>query len=121
MNLQVDDSYESSEFCLQFCYGKVCSDESSTVSFHQAYTGPNTSHLVKHLRVGAVYSFRVCSRSDPDSNWCIWSVPRQAATNLQHYRELCYVIFIHVKFITCYNNPCYLVLEQLSLGFIKDS
>lgn len=83
---EVDESYESSEFCLQYCYGKVCSNESSKASFHHAYTGPNTSHLVKHLRMGTVYSFRVSSRPDPESDWCMWSVPRQAFTNLPHYQ-----------------------------------
>ena len=84
---QVDENFEGSEFCLQLCSGKAISKDSSNVSFHQAYVGPNTSHLVKHLRSGTVYSFRVNCRPDSESDWCIWSVPRQAVTNLPHYRE----------------------------------
>ena len=84
---QVDENFEGGEFCLQFCSGRVISNETSNVSFHQAYMGPNTSHLVKHLRAATVYSFRVCSRPDSESDWCIWSVPRQAVTNIPHYRE----------------------------------
>ena len=96
---QVDENFEGGEFCLQFCSGRVISNESSNVSFHQAYMGPNTSHLVKHLRAATVYSFRVCSRPDSESDWCIWSVPRQAVTNIPHYREFFIELIINIYFI----------------------
>ncbi|XP_061180926.1 cytokine receptor-like factor 3 [Saccostrea echinata] len=83
---EVDEEVEAGEFCLQYCYGRVQSNEDKNVTFHTAYTGPNTSCKVRHLRTSTPYSFRVRSRPEGEEKWSIWSVPRTAVTTIPHYQ-----------------------------------
>lgn len=83
---EVDDEVEAGEFCLQYCYGKVQSNEDKNITFHMAYTGPNTFCTIRHLKTNTPYSFRVCSRPEGEEKWSIWSVPRTAHTTIPHYQ-----------------------------------
>lgn len=83
----MDDEVEAGEFCLQYCYGRVQSNEDKNITFHTAYTGPNTFCTIRHLKTNTPYSFRVCSRPEGEEKWSIWSVPRTAHTTIPHYRE----------------------------------
>ena len=89
-----------SEFRLQYCYGSVKqvslssegddneSDDSKT--FQDAYQGPLTSVVVRHLRPSASYTFRVCGRAEGAHAWSPWSVPCVAMTSIPPYGE-CWV------------------------------
>ncbi|KAL5018340.1 hypothetical protein ScPMuIL_004062 [Solemya velum] len=83
---EVDEETELVEFSLQYCYGSVRCNESVNATFHEAYTGSATSHTIKHLRVNTPYSFRVRCRTDSESPWSVWSVPKTAVTTIMHYQ-----------------------------------
>lgn len=74
-----------SEFCLQYSYGVIKSNDDSKATFHTAYTGPDTIHTVKHLRISTPYSFRVSCKGEGETMWGIWTVPKQAVTTIPHY------------------------------------
>lgn len=74
-----------SEFCLQYSYGVIKSNDDSKATFHTAYTGPDTIHTVKHLRINTPYSFRVSCKGEGETMWGIWTVPKQAVTTIPHY------------------------------------
>ncbi|KAK3575847.1 hypothetical protein CHS0354_008029 [Potamilus streckersoni] len=81
---EVTEEAEITQFCLQYCYGSV--KHMTDVTFHTAYVGPHNSCLVKHLRTNTSYTLRVRGRSDADSDWSPWSVPRVAMTTIPHYK-----------------------------------
>lgn len=81
---ELDEDTEATEFRLQYCYGQVTAWNAGKTSFHTAYTGPNTSHLVRRLRTNVPYSFRVSCRVG--DHWSIWSVPQIAVTHITHYQ-----------------------------------
>ncbi|XP_046405509.1 cytokine receptor-like factor 3 isoform X2 [Ischnura elegans] len=54
-------------------------------NFHDMYRGPETEHLVRDLKPGEQYTFRVCCRVEGDTEWSAWSLPRVAATNQDHF------------------------------------
>ncbi|XP_048758482.2 cytokine receptor-like factor 3 isoform X3 [Ostrea edulis] len=83
---EVDEEVEAGEFCVQYCYGRVQSNEDKNITFHTAYTGPNTSCTIRHLRTNTPYSFRVRSRPEGEEKWSVWSVPRTAITTIPHYQ-----------------------------------
>ncbi|XP_022315438.2 cytokine receptor-like factor 3 [Crassostrea virginica] len=83
---EVDDEVEAGEFCLQYCYGRVQSNEDKNITFHTAYTGSHTQCTVRHLRTNTPYSFRVRSRPEGEVKWSIWSIPRTAHTTIPHYQ-----------------------------------
>ncbi|XP_071443717.1 cytokine receptor-like factor 3 isoform X2 [Hetaerina americana] len=54
-------------------------------NFHDMYRGPETEHLVRDLKPGEQYTFRVCCRVEGDTEWSAWSLPRVAVTNQNHF------------------------------------
>jgi hypothetical protein len=50
-------------------------------NFHDVYFGPECQYLVRDLRPGVPYTFRVCCRVEGDTEWSAWSLPCVATTN----------------------------------------
>ena len=69
-------------FRLQMAYDDV-RDQMSLLkdNFHDVYFGTEYQHLVRDLRPGVPYTFRVCCRVEGDMEWSAWSLPRVAKTN----------------------------------------
>nr|CAD7412119.1 unnamed protein product [Timema cristinae] len=57
-------------FRLQLAYGDVRGQDHLQLSnYHDAYVGPEGQHLVRDLRPGVPYTFRVCCRVEGSSDW----------------------------------------------------
>ena len=86
--LQLDDEHtaDMTEFRLQFCPGDVLSSKDNK-SFKTVYEGPLTCYTVRHLKLLACYSFRVCGKCD-GGKWSPWCVPTVANTRLQPYGKI---------------------------------
>ncbi|KAK7863037.1 hypothetical protein R5R35_010779 [Gryllus longicercus] len=75
-----------SSFRLQMAYGDMASRNSLLESnFHDVYQGPETQHLVRDLRQGEPYTFRVCCRVEGDTEWSAWSLPHVASSNQEPF------------------------------------
>nr|CAD7433156.1 unnamed protein product [Timema monikensis] len=73
-------------FRLQLAYGDVRGQDHLQLSnYHDAYVGPEGQHLVRDLRPGVPYTFRVCCRVEGSSDWSAWSLPRVALTHQQPF------------------------------------
>nr|CAD7265526.1 unnamed protein product [Timema shepardi] len=73
-------------FRLQLAYGDVRGQDHLQLSnYHDAYIGPEGQHLVRDLRPGVPYTFRVCCRVEGSSDWSAWSLPRVALTRQQPF------------------------------------
>jgi len=87
-------------FRLQVAYDDV-RDQMSLLkdNFHDVYFGTEYQHLVRDLRPGVPYTFRVCCRVEGDMEWSAWSLPRVAKTN---YDPFCWDLA----------NPDYMVTNE---------
>ncbi|KAK6168986.1 hypothetical protein SNE40_020124 [Patella caerulea] len=83
---EIEEEGDLTEFCLQYSSGNIKSNTDSKATFHTAYVGPNTGHIVKHLRPNKQYSFRVRGRQDGSHEWSVWSVPYTAITTIPHHQ-----------------------------------
>ena len=63
-------------------------EESEDAVFVEAYQGPNTHHVVRHLQPTTTYTFRVCGRAEGASIWSPWSVTQEGTTTMLHYGQL---------------------------------
>nr|CAD7602460.1 unnamed protein product [Timema genevievae] len=73
-------------FRLQLAYGDVRGQDHLQLSnYHDAYVGPEGQHLVRDLRPGVPYTFRVCCRVEGSSDWSAWSLPRVALTHQEPF------------------------------------
>lgn len=83
-DLQVDFErmVDIHSFRLQMAYGDVRGQMNLLEgNFHDVYFGSECQHLVRDLRPGVPYTFRVCCRVEGDTEWSAWSLPRVATTN----------------------------------------
>ena len=62
-------------------------------NFHDVFCGLECQYLVRDLRPGIPYTFRVCCRIEGDPEWSAWSLPRVATTNLDPFCELINLCF----------------------------
>ena len=60
-------------------------EEVEGAEFVEAYQGPNTCHVVRHLEPTVTYTFRVCGRAEGASIWSPWSVTQEGSTGMLHY------------------------------------
>lgn len=76
------------EFRLQRVFGNVLTDKHLTANFVDCYTGPETQHLVKDVRVNQQYSFRVCCKFEGAATWSPWSLTQVAMSTIEpfHWR-----------------------------------
>nr|CAD7461463.1 unnamed protein product [Timema tahoe] len=73
-------------FRLQLAYGDVRGQDHLQLSnYHDTYVGPEGQHLVRDLRPGVPYTFRVCCRVEGSSDWSAWSLPRVALTHQEPF------------------------------------
>ncbi|XP_069692262.1 cytokine receptor-like factor 3 [Periplaneta americana] len=87
-------------FRLQMAYDDVRGQMNLMESnFHDVYFGPECQHLVRDLRPGVPYTFRVCCRVEGDTEWSAWSLPRVATTS---YDPFCWDL----------TNPNYMITNE---------
>ncbi|PSN57173.1 Cytokine receptor-like factor 3 [Blattella germanica] len=67
--------------CLLMAYDDVRGQSLLESNFHDVYQGPECQFLVRDLRQGVPYTFRVSCRVE-GGDWGAWSLPRVAATCL---------------------------------------
>lgn len=73
-------------FRLQYCVGTISGfGDHDEIEFVDAYEGPATGHVVRHLQPRIRYSFRVAGRTRDARLWSPWSVPQTALTTLRHH------------------------------------
>lgn len=60
----------------------------STAIYRDVYEGGETSCVIRDLRAGTLYTLRVTVR-DSHGDWCAWSLPRVALSNLPHFSMYC--------------------------------
>ncbi|XP_041363481.1 cytokine receptor-like factor 3 [Gigantopelta aegis] len=83
---EFDEDTDLTEFCLQYSYGNIISNDDKNASFHTVYEGPENFFIVKQLRTNTVYSFRVAGRVDSDTPWDIFCIPVAASTSIYHHQ-----------------------------------
>ncbi|XP_067005083.1 cytokine receptor-like factor 3 [Anabrus simplex] len=75
-----------SSFRLQMAYGDVRGQcQAMEPNFHDVYVGPENQHLIRDLRPGVPYTFRVCCRIEGDTEWNAWSLPKVATTHQEPF------------------------------------
>ncbi|KAJ9580193.1 hypothetical protein L9F63_004136, partial [Diploptera punctata] len=87
-------------FRLQMAYGDLREQILLLDSnFHDVFCGLECQYLVRDLRPGVPYTFRVCCRVEGDPQWSAWSLPRVASTSL-------------VPFCWDLENPNYMITNE---------
>lgn len=86
IQLESEKPVDVQSFLLQIAVGSypAIKQSNSEARYRDAYSGPETSYMIRDLCPNQQYTLRVCCKTE-DGKWSAWSLPHVAVTNIKPY------------------------------------